>query len=38
MANKTTPVVTCVPNPDEQESMQTYLKGVTSILEQWSEQ
>ena len=32
MANKTTLVVTCVPNPHEQESMQTYLKGVTPLL------
>ncbi len=32
MADKTTLLVTAMPNPSEQESMQTYLKGVLPLL------
>ena len=32
MSEKTTLVVTAMPNPAEQESMQTYLKGVFPLL------
>ena len=32
MADKTTLLVTAMPNPSEQESMQTYLKGVMPLL------
>jgi uncharacterized protein (DUF1330 family) len=32
MADKTTLVVTAMPNPSEQESMQAYLKGVLPLL------
>lgn len=32
MADKTTLLVTAMPNPNEQESMQTYLKGVMPLL------
>ena len=32
MAGNTTLVVTAMPNPSEQESMQTYLKGVLPLL------
>jgi uncharacterized protein (DUF1330 family) len=32
MADKTTLLVTARPNPNEQESMQTYLKGVMPLL------
>ena len=32
MGNKTTLVVTAVPNPNEQESMQAYVNGVTPLL------
>ncbi len=32
MADKTTLVVTAIPNPNEQESMQTYLKGAMPLL------
>ena len=32
MADKTTLLVTAMPNPSEQESMQAYLKGVLPLL------
>ena len=32
MAEQTTLVVTAMPNPSEQEAMQTYLKGVLPLL------
>lgn len=32
MSEKTTVVVTAMPNPAEQESMQAYLKGVSPLL------